>query len=249
MTDIQIKSLDYILIYPRKYNCSEMLFGLSFIGAPVTNDRSPCPYSPHPANRRLSSMNSSMRASESAQALHQRTSSIGSNTSEPSLVHYSDLDDSDGDEDEADACFADSNALTKVNIRLLANEKNGSNDAFYNIRCHYITTPAGCVGVKLEVRHGLLLVKKVPRQSPLFDVLHKYDIVLTINEVDMDGLTVNQAEKLLSIGRKRQISVLIYRIHSDERNQLPANSVASGVDLSGSLRVVCEKQDNLSLIL
>ena len=144
-----------------------------------------------------------------------------------------------------------------ANLRLLAREKFGSIDAFDEMKSHYITTPAGCVGVKLEVRRGLILVKKVSRRSPLFGMLHKYDIVSTINEVDMNGLTVSQAEKLLSNKRKRQNYVLIYRLLCDERNkqnELPsqASSVTSfensdNEDISESLDI-CWRKGDISLI-
>jgi hypothetical protein len=249
------------------------MFGLSFIAAPVTPTQTKerctiedtfmtskmgaCPYSPHPANRRSLIMKSFIRAPESECALHRRTESIGSSTSVPSLIYYSDLDDSDGDEsdvDMVDEC-ADSNALTMANLRFLAREKFGCIDAFDEMKSHYITTPAGSDGVKLEVRRGLILVKKVSRRSPLFGMLQKYDIVSTINEVDMNGLTVSQAEKLLSNKRKRQNYVLIYRLLCDERNELSsqASSVASNEnseneDISESLDILCWRKGDISLI-
>lgn len=173
----------------------------------------------------------------------------------PSLIYQSDTDES-GDESDADAGLlrADADSLTVANLKMLAVEKFGTRD-FDEMKTHYITAPSENVRVKLEIRRGLVIVRNISKQSPLYGMLHKHDIISTINGADMNGLTVSGAEKLLNSKRKRQVHLLVFRIQCDEREPIssPASSVVSvegndeNVDISGSLHVCCRKGD-VSLI-
>lgn len=233
------------------------MFGLSLIAAPVSplkdevKPLSPCPYSPHPMNRRKVRID---RLASSSGCKHHTSSKSGSSTrSLPSLV-FSDVDDADsGDESDADNvnARADSDALTVANLKMLSVDKYGTKD-FDSMKSHYITAPSEAA-VRLEIRRGLMLVKKVPRHSPLFGMVMKHDIISTINSVDMNGKTVSHADRLLR-NSKRQNHLLIYRIHCDAREEIvsPDSSVASieeedSIDISGSLHVCCRKGD-LTLI-
>jgi hypothetical protein len=101
-----------------------------------------------------------------------------------------------------------------------------------------------------------VVVKKVSRQSPLFGILQKHDIITTINSVDMDGLTACEAEKLLRKNGRLQNNLLVYRIHCEDKELMVISdgSEASdegdddddNIDFSGSLRF-CRKGD-ISLI-
>jgi C-terminal processing protease CtpA/Prc len=85
------------------------------------------------------------------------------------------------------------------------------------MKSHYITTPPGVKMASFEIRRGLMFVKKVSRQSPLFGILQKHDIITTINSVDMDGLTACEAEKLLRKNGRHQNNLLVYRIHCEDK--------------------------------
>ncbi|KAL3782937.1 hypothetical protein ACHAWO_011386 [Cyclotella atomus] len=246
------------------------MFGLSFIastessvkeqcqlGDEMTFELSKCPYSPHPINRQVVRIDTASLRS-SGRASHNRTKSSSSCTrSLPSLV-FSDVDDYDsGDESDADAVHvrADVESLNVANLEMLAVDKFGSKK-FDEMKSHYITAPPGVKMVYFELRRGLMVVKKVSRQSPLFGMLQKHDIITTINSVDMDGLTVCEAEKLLRKNGRQQNNLLIYRIHCEDEELMatPAGSVASieeddddNIDVSGSLHVCCRKGD-ISLI-
>lgn len=205
-----------------------MMFHLSFTTALTqkeserederSNEPMPCPYSPHPKNRKLNSYRATL-ASECT--LHKRTrsrSTTPSCRSLPALIYNSDTDDSDCLVDEiTDQTIsrADANALSLENLEKLAIAKFGKAQVS-QIRHQYITAPPGDAGVKLEIRHGLIVVKKISIHSPLLGILHKYDIISTIDEVDLDGFTAKQAEELLSAKGKKQYHLVSFRVHLDE---------------------------------
>lgn len=137
---------------------------------------SPCPYSPHPMNRRTVRIDALQ--STSGCSWHSRSKSGSSNRSLPSLV-FSDADEGDSeDESNLDEIHAraDSDALTLTNLKILSVEKFGTRH-FDEMKSHYITAPAERNGIKIEIRRGLMVVKKVSTHSPLFGMLLKYDII------------------------------------------------------------------------
>jgi hypothetical protein len=145
------------------------------------------------------------------------------------LICYSDSDDSDGSVDEiTDETIprADADALSLENLEKLAIAKFG-NAHVSQIKHKYITAPPGDAGIKLEIRHGLVVVKIISIHSPLYGILHKYDIISTIDEVDLDGFTAQEAEKLLSARRKPQCHLVSFRVDRDENeNTSPRSTIA-----------------------
>lgn len=194
-----------------------------------SNEPSPCPYSPHPQNRNLNSYRATL-ASE--RTLHQRTRSTSSSCrSLPALIWCSDTDESDGSVDETEITDetisrADAHALSLENLKKLSVAKFG-NAYVSQIKHKYITAPPGDGGIKLEIRHGLVVVKKISIHSPLFGILDKYDIISTIDAVDLDGFTAKEAEELLSNKSKRQYHIVSFRVDRDEsESKSPQSSIA-----------------------
>ncbi|KAL3796299.1 hypothetical protein HJC23_008619 [Cyclotella cryptica] len=192
-----------------------------------SNEPMPCPYSPHPKNRKLNCY----RATLASECTHNNTtrSTSYSCRSLPALIYYSDTDESDCSvDDNADETIlrADANALSLENLERLAIAKFGTSH-LSQIKHQYITAPSGDAGVKLEIKQGLIVVKKISIHSPLFGILHKYDIISTIDGVDLDGFTAKQAEELFIAKGKRQCHLVSFRIHREESETTsPESSIA-----------------------
>ena len=181
-------------------------------------DPIPCPYSPHPKNRKLYASKATLASECTLHNSHRSTSS--SCKLLPALIYHSDTDESYCSEDEntdESISRANANALSLESIEKLAIAKFGT-PHFSQIKHQYITAPPGDAGVRLEIRHGLIVVKKISIRSPLFGILCKYDIISTIDEVDLDGFTAKQAEELLCAKAKRQYHLVSFRVHDESEN-------------------------------
>lgn len=211
-------------------------------GRPVerrqASEPQPCRYSPHPQNRKQS---------------------VGFNNirSLSSLILLSDNDaEESGNESDADKVLdrADVSSLSLENLHHLSFDKYGSAN-FDEIKHQCITAPAVVdTGVNLEVRHGLIVVKRVSKRSPLFGMLQKFDIISAINDLDMNGFTANQAENLFRAKQKGHHDLLIFRVQRENRGYKvsPGSSVASECDnadgLSDTMRKKCHRNGEIAII-